>query len=104
MSTLDLLPPGLPDIPHSPPRAPSSPSSSHLSHSQPHSATDASILRAFAHLPQNEIDGIRIHIYLLFYEDHALFWSSVEQHFWEFGEERMNRAVAWLEEIVSHAI
>lgn len=85
-----LLPPGSPDsftppIPHI---------------SLPRSFHPATA-RGLEGLSQREADGIRIHFYLLFYEEHALLWSSLEQHFEDMDEGRVNRAMAWLEEEVS---
>lgn len=50
-------------------------------------------------LDEKENDGIRIHMYLLFYEEHTLLWSMLEQAFVELDEKRLNRAIAWLEEV-----
>jgi hypothetical protein len=103
---LSLLPPGSPDIPfdnaHLPdPQDPTSSSSNpYPPISLPRSFHSQS-LRALSGLSQKEVDGIRIHFYLLFYEEHALLWSSLEQHFSDMDEVRVNRALAWLEEVVS---
>lgn len=106
---LSLLPPGSPEIPfdnpHLPdPQDPTTTSTSSNSNpsqiSLPRSFHSQS-LRALSGLSQKEVDGIRIHFYLLFYEEHALLWSSLEQHFSDMDEVRVNRALAWLEEEVS---
>lgn len=84
LTFLDLLPPGSPQSPET------------TVTSLPSTGSRFSIA-----LDQKEQDGIRIHVYLLFYEDHALLWSMLEQAFVEMEETRLNRALAWLEEIVS---
>lgn len=89
MSTLGLLPPGSPDDPHSghlvPPPAPAPP--------------NFGFLYRPVGLSQREEDALRIHVLLLFYEDHALLWSSLEQHFHGLDEKRLNAAIAYLEEV-----
>jgi hypothetical protein len=89
-SYLEYLPPGSPDL-HLPALPTIAlPRSFHVQQE-----------RGFEGLEQREVDGMRIHFYLLFYEEHALLWSSIEQHFADLDEARFNRALAWLEEVVS---
>jgi hypothetical protein len=98
---LSLLPPGSPDIPFDNAHLPDPQDlTSFPPVSLPRSFHSQS-LRALSGLSQKEVDGIRIHFYLLFYEEHALLWSSLEQHFSDMDEVRVNRALAWLEEVVS---
>lgn len=79
------------------PSIPTSP----LSHLPPgHPEPTSPHLRS-SHLTEKELDAARIHVYLLFYEEHALLWSSIEQHFGEWSEKRLNGAMALLEELVS---
>ncbi|KAJ9097643.1 hypothetical protein QFC21_004679 [Naganishia friedmannii] len=89
MSTLDLLPPGSPDNPHS----------AHLTPSPAPTAPNFGFLYRPVGLSQREEDALRIHILLLFYDDHALLWSSLEQHFHGLDERRLNAAIAYLEEV-----
>ena len=96
---LFLLPPGSPEPP-SPPLPPTALPPPSLGPARPFYRP---LPRGLTDLPQREIDGIRIHFYLLFYDEHALLWSGLEQHFAEMDEKRFNRALAWLEEVVSVA-
>lgn len=89
-STLDLLVPGSPDLEKSPGHSIILPRSFHKQN-----------LRGLEGLEQRQVDGTRIHFYLLFYEEHSLLWSSLEQTFADMDESRLNRAIAWLEEVVS---
>ncbi|KAJ9123936.1 hypothetical protein QFC22_000727 [Naganishia vaughanmartiniae] len=88
MSTLGLLPLGSPDDPHS----------GHLVAPPVPAPPNFGFLYRPVGLSQREEDALRIHVLLLFYEDHALLWSSLEQHFHGFDEKRLNAAIAYLEE------
>ena len=92
LDPLTFLPPGSPDLFSPPLPVVSLPRSFHTQSA-----------RGLEGLEQREVDGIRIHFYLLFYEEHALLWSSLEQHFEDMDEARINRAMAWLEEVASSA-
>lgn len=87
-SALDTLPPGSPEDPHA----------GHLV-----SAASATPNFGFLYRPvglsQREEDALRIHVLLMFYDDHALLWSSLEQHFHGMDEKRLNSAIALLEEV-----
>ncbi len=54
-------------------------------------------------LSRRQLDAARVHTYLLFYDEHALLWSSLEQTFADWDEKRMNGAIAYLEEVVRRA-
>lgn len=88
VSSLDFLPPGSPEDPHS----------LHLV-SAASSAPNFGFLYRPVGLSQREEDALRIHVLLMFYDDHALLWSSLEQHFHALDEKRLNSAIALLEEL-----
>jgi hypothetical protein len=66
---------------------------------EPLDSDDEELAASLGLLTQRQLDAARVQMYLLFYEDHALLWSSLEQafHFWD--ERRLNRAIAYLEEV-----
>ncbi|KAJ9092489.1 hypothetical protein QFC19_008702 [Naganishia cerealis] len=86
MSALGLLPAGPPDDPHA-------------THLVAPAAPNFGFLYRPVGLSQREEDALRIHVLLLFYDDHALLWSSLEQHFHGLDEKRLNAAIAHLEQI-----
>lgn len=88
VAALDTLPPGSPEDPHA----------RHLI-SAPSTAPNFGFLYRPVGLSQREEDALRIHVLLLFYDEHALLWSSLEQHFHAMDEKRLNGAIALLEEL-----
>lgn len=54
------------------------------------------------HNPRPEIDrrtldGLKLHMLLMYTEEHTILWSDLERHFWAWEEKRLNAAVAVLE-------
>lgn len=100
MTALDLLsvhlPPGSPVPEHRWSRL--VPSRATYDGSDPSSDDDAEDPTG-ALLTRRQLDAARVHTYLLFYEEHALLWSSLEQTFPDWDEKRMNGAIAYLEEV-----
>ncbi len=66
---------------------------------EPFDSDDEELAASLNLLTQRQLDAARVQVCLLFYEDHALLWSSLEQTFPFWDERRLNRAIAYLEEV-----
>lgn len=55
-------------------------------------------------LDRRTLDGLKLHMLLMYTEEHSILWSDLERHFWAWEERRLNAAVAVLEAEVGHTL